>query len=316
MKKIVLGNTNLEVTELCFGALPFGPLQKNLAPEESAEILSYALDLGVNFIDTAQMYKTYEPIKIALRNRKNRPIIATKTHCLTYEDTKDAVEEALKGMGVDYIDIFHLHSARYSTDVFNIKKDVLKCLKEYKEKGIIKAIGISTHSVKVVAKAAYRDDIDVVFPLINKVGRGILEGTVDEMKDAINLCEREGKGIYLMKVLGGGTLIDDFKESVEFARYLSDNYSIAIGMVSKEEVLFNVKYFNGEQDLDGIINTKNKKEIKVFEGVCVSCGSCIKACHSNAISFNDKEKAFIDQSKCIQCGYCIAACPSFAIRVV
>jgi aryl-alcohol dehydrogenase-like predicted oxidoreductase/Pyruvate/2-oxoacid:ferredoxin oxidoreductase delta subunit len=316
MKKIVLGNTNLEVTELCFGALPFGPLQKNLAPEESAEILSYALDLGVNFIDTAQMYKTYEPIKIALRNRKNRPIIATKTHCLTYEDTKDAVKEALKGMGVDYIDIFHLHSARYSTDVFNIKKDVLKCLKEYKEKGIIKAIGISTHSVKVVEKAAYRDDIDVVFPLINKVGRGILEGTVDEMKDAINLCEREGKGIYLMKVLGGGTLIDDFKESVEFARNLSDNYSIAIGMVSKEEVLFNVKYFNGEQDLDGIINTKNKKEIKVFEGVCVSCGSCIKACHSNAISFNDKEKAFIDQSKCIQCGYCIASCPSFAIRVV
>jgi predicted aldo/keto reductase-like oxidoreductase len=262
------------------------------------------------------MYKTYEPIKIALRNRKNRPIIATKTHCLTYEDTKDAVEEALKGMGVDYIDIFHLHSARYSTDVFDIKKDVLECLKEYKEKGIIKAIGISTHSVKVVEKAAYRDDIDVVFPLINKVGRGILEGTVDEMKDAINLCEREGKGIYLMKVLGGGTLIDDFKESVEFARNLSDNYSIAIGMVSKEEVLFNVKYFNGEQDLDGIINTKNKKEIKVFEGVCVSCGSCIKACHSNAISFNDKEKAFIDQSKCIQCGYCIAACPSFAIRVV
>ena len=316
MKKIVLGNTNLEVTELCFGALPFGPLQKNLALEESAEILSYALDLGVNFIDTAQMYKTYEPIKIALRNRKNRPIIATKTHCLTYEDTKDAVEEALNGMGVDYIDIFHLHSARYSTDVFNIKKDVLKCLKEYKEKGIIKAIGISTHSVKVVEKAAYRDDIDVVFPLINRVGRGLLEGTVDEMKDAINLCEREGKGIYLMKVLGGGTLIDDFKESVEFARNLSDNYSIAIGMVSKEEVLFNVKYFNGEQDLDGIINTKNKKEIKVFEGVCVSCGSCIKACHSNAISFNDKEKAFIDQSKCIQCGYCIAACPSFAIRVV
>lgn len=316
MKKIVLGNTNLEVTELCFGALPFGPLQKNLAPEESAEILSYALDLGVNFIDTAQMYKTYEPIKIALRNRKNRPIIATKTHCLTYEDTKDAVKEALKGMGVDYIDIFHLHSARYSTDVFDIKKDVLKCLKEYKEKGIIKAIGISTHSVKVVEKAAYRDDIDVVFPLINRVGRGILEGTVDEMKDAINLCEREGKGIYLMKVLGGGTLIDDFKESIEFARNLSDNYSIAIGMVSKEEVLFNVKYFNGEQDLDGIINTKNKKEIKVFEGVCVSCGSCIKACHSNAISFNDKEKAFIDQSKCIQCGYCIAACPSFAIRVV
>jgi len=316
MKKIILGDTNIEVTELCFGALPFGPLQKDMKPEESSEILSYALDLGINFIDTAQMYKTYEPIKMALKNRKDRPIIATKTHCLTYEDAKDAVEEALRGMGVDYIDIFHLHSARNGTDVFEIKKDVLRCLEEYKDEGLIKAIGISTHSVKVVEKAGYRDDIDIVFPLINKVGRGILEGSLDEMKEAIGICERNGKGIYLMKALGGGTLIEDFKESMDFARGLSDNYSIAIGMVSKEEVLYNVKYFNGDKDLDGIISVKNKKQIKVFEGVCISCGSCIKACHSDAISFNDKEKAFIDQSKCIQCGYCIAACPSFAIRVV
>jgi aryl-alcohol dehydrogenase-like predicted oxidoreductase len=316
MKKITLGNTNLEVTELCFGALPFGPLQKNLTPEESAEILSYALDLGVNFIDTAQMYKTYEPIKIALKNRESRPIIATKTHCLTYEDTKKAVEEALIGMGIDYIDIFHLHSARYSTDVFDIKKDVLRCLKEYKEKGIIKFIGISTHNVKVVEEAAYRDDIDVVFPLINKAGRGILEGTIDEMKEAIALCERNGKGIYLMKVLGGGTLIDEFKESIEFGRALSENFSIAIGMVSKEEVLYNVKYFNGDKDIEEIIKTRNEKHIKVFEGVCSSCGSCIDACHSNAIRFNENNKAFIDQSKCIQCGYCIAECTSFAIRVV
>ena len=316
MKKIILGDTNIEVTELCFGALPFGPLQKDMKPEESSEILSYALDLGINFIDTAQMYKTYEPIKMALKNRKDRPIIATKTHCLTYEDAKDAVEEALRGMGVDYIDIFHLHSARNGTDVFEIKKDVLRCLEEYKDEGLIKAIGISTHSVKVVEKAGYRDDIDIVFPLINKVGRGILEGSLDEMQEAIGICERNGKGIYLMKALGGGTLIEDFKESMDFARGLSDNYSIAIGMVSKEEVLYNVKYFNGDKDLDGIISVKNKKQIKVFEGVCISCGSCIKACHSDAISFNDKEKAFIDQSKCIQCGYCIAACPSFAIRVV
>jgi len=316
LKKIILGDTNIEVTELCFGALPFGPLQKDLKAEESAEILSYALDLGVNFIDTAQMYKTYEPIKIALKNRNDRPIIASKTHCLTYEDAKKAVEEALNGMGIEYIDIFHLHSARNGIDVFDIKKDVLRCLKEYKEKGIIKSIGISTHSVKVVESAAYRDDIDIVFPLINKVGRGILEGTIDEMKEAIALCERNGKGIYIMKALGGGTLIDDFKESMEFVRGLSDNYSVAIGMVSKEEVLYNVKYFNGDKDLNGIISVKNKKKIKVFEGVCIGCGKCIKACHSDAISFNKNEKAYIDQSKCIQCGYCIAACPSFAVRVV
>ncbi len=316
MKKVILGKTGMEVTELCFGALPFGPLQKNLKPEESAEILSYALDLGINFIDTAQMYKTYEPIKLALAGRKDRPIIATKTHCLTYKDAEYAVNEALEGMGIDYIDIFLLHSARNGVDAFELKKDVLDCLKKYKEKGIIKAVGISAHNVKLVEAAAYRDDIDIVFPLINKVGRGILEGSIEDMKNAIALCEKNGKGIYLMKALGGGTLIDDYAASMDFARSLSDNYAIAVGMISKEEVLYNVKYFNGEADLDGILSIKNRKQIKVFEGVCISCGSCVRACHSGAISIADNRKAFIDQEKCIQCGYCVASCPSFAVRVV
>lgn len=316
MKKVILGKTGMEVTELCFGALPFGPLQKNLKPEESAEILSYALDLGINFIDTAQMYKTYEPIKLALAGRRDRPIIATKTHCLTYKDAEYAVNEALEGMGIDYIDIFLLHSARNGVDAFELKKDVLDCLKKYKEKGIIKAVGISAHNVKLVEAAAYRDDIDIVFPLINKVGRGILEGSIEDMKNAIALCEKNGKGIYLMKALGGGTLIDDYAASMDFARSLSDNYAIAVGMISKEEVLYNVKYFNGEADLDGILSIKNRKQIKVFEGVCISCGSCVRACHSGAISIADNRKAFIDQEKCIQCGYCVASCPSFAVRVV
>lgn len=316
MKKVILGNTGIEVTELCFGALPFGPLQKNMKPEECAEVLSYALDLGINFIDTAQMYKTYEPIKLALANRKDRPIIATKTHCLTYEDAEFAVNEALEGMGVDYIDIFLLHSARYGADAFEIKKDVLECLKKYKSQGKIKAIGISAHNVHLVEAAAYRDDIDIVFPLINKVGRGILEGSIEEMRKAIALCESKGKGIYLMKALGGGTLIDDFQGSMDFARGLSDNYAIAVGMISKEEVLYNVKYFNGEKDLEGIIHIKNKKQIKVFEGVCIGCGSCVRACHSGAITIGENHKAFIDQDKCIQCGYCVASCPSFAVRVV
>lgn len=316
MKKVILGKTGMEVTELCFGALPFGPLQKNLKPEESAEILSYALDLGINFIDTAQMYKTYEPIKMALAGRKDRPIIATKTHCLTYKDAEFAVNEALEGMGIDYIDIFLLHSARNGVDAFELKKDVLDCLKKYKEKGIIKAVGISAHNVKLVEAAAYRDDIDIVFPLINKVGRGILEGSIEDMKNAIALCEKNGKGIYLMKALGGGTLIDDYAASMDFARSLSDNYAIAVGMISKEEVLYNVKYFNGDADLDGILSIKNRKQIKVFEGVCIGCGSCVRACHSGAISIRDNKKAFIDQEKCIQCGYCVASCPSFAVRVV
>lgn len=315
MKKVILGNTGLEVTEICFGCLPFGPLQKNMPVEEAAEVLSYGLDLGINFIDTAQTYRTYEHIRLALSNRKDKPIIATKSPVSTYEDMDAAVKEALAGMDVDHIDIFHLHSAKMGTDLFEVRKGTLECLKEYKAKGIIKFIGVSTHNMKLVELCADNEDIDVVFPIINKEGRGIINGSAEEMKNAILKCEQNGKGIYIMKALGGGTLIDDYDECMKYARSLSDNYSIAIGMISKDEVLYNVNYFNGQHDLEGIIKIKNRKQVIVINMNCMSCETCIDKCHSDAISMQNG-KAFIDQSKCIQCGYCIAECPHFAIRMV
>lgn len=316
MKKVVLGNTGFEVSEICFGCLPFGPLQKNLPAEEAADVLAYGLDLGINFIDTAQMYKTYGHIKKALAGRKDKPVIASKSATETYDGMEKAVNEALEGIGVDHIDIFHLHSARMGTDLFEVRKGALECLKDCKKKGLIRAIGVSTHNVKLVELCAGREDIDVVFPLINKAGRGVLNGTVEDMKNAIALCGQKGKGIYLMKALGGGTLIDDYEKSMDFARSLSDNYAVAIGMISKEEVLYNVDYFNGKRDLEGIIKIKNRKKVTVSQNVCVGCGTCVDTCHSSAISMQDDGKSFIDQDKCIQCGYCIAACPSFAIRII
>lgn len=316
MKKVVLGNTGFEVTEICFGCLPFGPLQKNLSVEESAEVLAYGLDMGINFIDTAQMYRTYEHIKLALTNRKDKPLIASKSAASTYEDMNAAVMEALEKMDVDHIDIFHLHSAKAGTDLFEQRKGALECLKDCKQKGLIKAIGVSTHNVELIEICAERDDIDVVFPLINKAGRGIINGTVKDMQNAISLCEQKGKGIYIMKALGGGTLIDNYEESMEFVRSLSDNYSIAIGMISKEEVKYNVNYFNGERDLEGIIKIKNRKQVAVLKNVCVGCETCVDKCHSGAISMQEDNKSLIDQDKCIQCGYCIAACPAFAIRMI
>lgn len=316
MQKRILGRSGIEVTELCFGALPMGPLQKNIPDEESAEIVAMALEGGITFVDTAQMYRTYPPIKQAIEKTGIRPVIASKSTAASYEEMEKAINEALEGMGIDYIDIFHLHAAKANPDVFDIRKGALQCLQDYKSKGIVKAIGISTHNVKLVEAVAARPEIDIVFPLINKTGRGIIEGTAEDMHKAIALCEQNGKGIYLMKVLGGGTLIDDYEGCMEYARNLDCYHSIAVGMVSKEEVLYNIRYFNGEKDLEDIIIIKNRKSVKVIQVVCLGCGTCIEACHSDALAFNNDGKAFIDQSKCVQCGYCIATCPHFAIRIV
>ena len=186
MERNILGKTGIEVTELCFGVLPMGPLQKNLSVEEGAEILALALKEGINFFDTAQVYKTYTHIRRALEKTGIRPVITSKSFATTYKEMEDAILEALEELGVDYVDIFLLHAAKAEVDVFEVRNGALQCLLDYKKKGFLKAIGIATHNVKIVELAAHREDMDVVFPLINKAGRGILDGTAQEMERAID----------------------------------------------------------------------------------------------------------------------------------
>lgn len=316
MKKYILGKTGIEVTELCFGALPMGPLQKNLAISKCADVVELALRMGVNFVDTAEMYRTYEPIKTAMDRTGIRPVIASKSNHKTYEGMEHAVHEALEKLGVDYIDIFHLHAAREGENAFELFHDALECLKDMKSKGVVKAIGISTHSVAVTNKAAQNDAIDVVFPIINMTGRGIIDGSKEEMTEAIKKASNAGKGVYLMKVLAGGNLIGDFDSAMKFARDVEGYSSIAVGMVNTEEVEFNVRYFNGEE-LKSIPETiKSLKKPQVFQALCKSCGACISACPNSAISLDTGNKAFVDEGKCLTCGYCTPVCPQFAIRII
>lgn len=316
MQKRVLGRTGIEVTELCFGALPMGPMQKNLPVEECAEIVVRALESGINFVDTAQAYKTYAPIKMAMDKTGIRPVIASKSSQKTYEGMAQAVEEALTALGLDYIDIFHLHAAREGENAFEVYADALKCLVDMKKQGKIKAVGISTHHTAVAAQAAAVDVIDVVFPIININGRGVMGGTREDMLASIDKIVASGKGMYLMKVLAGGSLISDYDAAMKYARGIEGYASIALGMVSVSEVDFNVKYFNGELDSTAIDMVKSRKKVKVLSGACKSCGKCMAACPADAISFDDNNKARVDEAKCLTCGYCTPICPEFALRVI
>ncbi|MGE4282881.1 MAG: aldo/keto reductase [Clostridia bacterium] len=317
MKKSILGRTGMEVTELCFGALPMGPLQKNLSIEECTEIVVAALEKGINFIDTAQVYRVYESIGRALQRVEQRPIIATKSAARTYEDMQQAVEEALEMMGIEYIDIFHLHGSRNGVEIFDTHKEALRCLLDNKKKGIIKAVGISTHSAAVTKVASEREEIDVVFPIINIKGKGIMDGSITEMQDAIAACAEKEKGVYLMKVLAGGSLVSDYHKALSFARSISGYASIALGMVSVQEVKYNVDYFNAEDvDTVKLPSIKEfKKEFKVIKHICKNCGTCVITCPNKAITIKENV-AVIQQDACLQCGYCVGACKEFAIRMV
>jgi aryl-alcohol dehydrogenase-like predicted oxidoreductase/Pyruvate/2-oxoacid:ferredoxin oxidoreductase delta subunit len=316
VNKRILGKTNIAVTELCFGALPMGPLQKNLSALESAKIIELALKKGINFIDTAQIYKTYEPIEIAMKNTGIRPIIASKSNKKSYLEMEEAVNEALESLHIEYIDIFHLHAAREGANAFELFAEALKCLVDMKNKGKIKAIGISTHSVAVANIAAENDLIDIVFPIINMNGMGLLDGTKEEMVQAIKKLHKAGKGVYLMKILAGGSLITNYHSAMEYARGIEDYHSIALGMTSLEEVEYNINYFEGKATGELPSTAARNKKALVSRAMCKSCGKCMAACPNNAISFDMEKKAYIDSSICLTCGYCTPVCPEFAIRIV
>lgn len=317
MRRGILGRTGIELTELGFGALPFGPLQKGLGAEEAADVLALALAGGVNFVDGARVYGTYGVMRRAMEMTGIRPVISAKSSERTGGEMEKAFKETLDGLGVGMIDIYLLHGVRDEEDGFASSRGAWERLLNYKAEGRIKAVGVSTHSAKVTAAMAEEPEIDVVFPLINRIGRGIRDGTRAEMERAISACLVRGKGVYLMKVLGGGTLIDEYQESIAYARGLGGFTPIVLGMVSRREVEFNLDYFNGTVAPDRLPSKQGyQKRITVVKRVCMGCRACAKACLSGALTYDGEGKGLIDPEKCVQCGYCISACPSFAVRVI
>lgn len=316
MKKSVLGNTGLEVTELCFGALPMGPLQAKISIEEGAGLILEALRQGVNFIDTAERYQTYSHIQRALDQFDGEVIIATKSTAKTYEEMEQSLHLALESLGRKQIEIFLLHAAKVTTAVFEERQGAIECLKDYKKKGVIKAIGISTHVVSVVERAAEIPELDIVFPIINKLGMGIVGGNLEDMLKAIQKVQTAGKGFYAMKALAGGHLMGDLKDAFDYVRRIPGIASVAVGMVRPEELRVNLALFNGENLPESILveKARSMKKLHVMD-FCKGCGTCIEACPNSALSVVDG-KAQVNPKFCILCGYCNPACPEFALRLI
>ena len=316
MKKYSLGKTGIKVTELCFGALPIGPLQANISVEEGAKLIRAALERGINFIDTAEAYKTYPYIRKALEGYNKEVIITTKSSAKTYKKMEQSIKDALESLNRAYIDIFLLHAARVTSSIFEERAGAFQCLQDYKARGVIRAIGISTHAIRIVRQAAEIKEIDIIFPIINKIGMGIIGGSVNDMVKAISVAHKAGKGLYAMKALAGGHLIDQLEESFNFVRNIEGISSVAVGMVNQEELELNLKIFNDEDISKELLTQKIKPTKKLFISFfCKGCGNCVKACPNNALSL-ENGKAVVDHKLCILCGYCNPVCPEFAIRLI
>lgn len=314
MQSVQLGASGLSVSKLCFGTLTMSPLQRNMSPEQGARLLVYAYERGVRFLDTADLYETYPHIRLALKDAPDY-VISTKAYCYDRETAQAALERAFRGLGRDYVDLFMLHEQE-SLYTLRGHEEALVFLEEQRQKGHIGAVGVSSHYAGCVRACARFPMIRVVHPLINIGGVGIQDGTRADMESAIAHVRERGVGIFAMKPLGGGHLIQTSREAMEYALSSPLIDSVAVGMQSFEEIDANVALADGMPEAAEKMETLHhrRREMMVHD-YCEGCGRCAERCGQKAIRILNG-RAVINPEKCVFCGYCARVCPQFCIKVV
>lgn len=165
-----LGSTGIEVSPICFGTLTVSPLQKNFCPKIAVDLFKHACELGINFFDTAEIYETYEPLALTLQKYPDL-IISSRSYAVTWDEMRKSIDKARLLLNRDYIDIFALHEIA-SVATLQGHRGALEYLFEAKLKGIIKAVGVSTHYIAGVRAGASEPNVDVVHPssIIGELG--------------------------------------------------------------------------------------------------------------------------------------------------
>lgn len=304
------------VSKLCYGTLSLSDLQNCDSIINKVNLLNYAYEKGINFFDTAELYDNYNILKEFIKDKdRDKLTIATKSYAYDKDTAEYSVNKALKELNTDYLDVFMLHEQENGNNFLGHYEAVERFMK-YKEQGIIKHFGISTHRVQAVNDSIKFKEIEFVFPLINKNGIGIQDGTINDMLDAIKKAKKHNKFIMAMKIYGGGHLITDAQESFNFVNGIEDIDSIAVGMSTVEEIDANICYLeNNELNLNIKNKIRNQKRTLIVEEWCIGCGKCALKCSQNALTIVDG-KCVVDMNKCVLCSYCAGECTDFFIKIV
>ena len=346
MKYQELGKTGLVVSRLCFGSLTMGPLQAGFDPVEAGEILAFAFEKGVNFVDMAQLYGVYPYVREGLRRwGRDNIILTSKTYAYERQMALDAVDEARRALNRDVIDIFMLHEQE-SIHTLRGHKEALETLFDLRERGVIRAVGISTHHVAAIEGALTLADegtpLDVVHPLYNMAGIGIADGTESDMANALTRLHDRGCGVFGMKSLGGGHLFRQAREAFRFVLAKPFIDAVAVGMQSEAEVDANLALFAGLDVPERATAAIGREKRLHIEEYCEGCGACVRRCPAGALTLADapaeadenpydhvnafaaeagiaeqaaRKHAVCDPDKCVLCGYCTGVCPVFALKV-
>jgi len=208
MRTRQLGKVGPQVPVICLGAWPLGGGMGVLPDKQVIDTVHAALDCGVTFIDTAEGYRTSESVLgKALVGKRDKVILATKLsgdHSL--EHMNRAIENSLRALGTDYIDLYQLHSPKPEYPIEQTMDGLLRL----KEQGKIRYIGVSNFSAEQHAEALQYGHIDSSQPMYSMLVR-----TAEEA--VLPFCQAHGIGVIVHSTLAKGLLTGKYTLDHKFA---------------------------------------------------------------------------------------------------
>jgi hypothetical protein len=341
LEKRRLGRTGLEVTVFGFGCIKF----PNISGEQAAAALDRAIDLGVNFIDTARGYgDSEEKIGPVLKRRRDQVYIATKTGKREAATAMRELETSLKNLRTDYLDLYQAHWVCYDRIYDEVvgPGGALETLRKAKEQGKIRHYGITMHRDH---KAIRRAISDGIWETIMLAWNPIDEEGVGEL---IPLAAEHDMGVIIMKPLSGGVLISppgsakvDGMDPVIAGtlRAIAANPHVTTvipGMVSIEQVDENYKAIMAADAFNDAARRElfekvaaMKKELR-YGQLCLGCGYCLPCSQDieiprvfRALYMHQRypedqrfmgrelyESLGMPADACAGCGECVERCPA------
>ena len=315
MDKIRLGRTELYVSKTAFGALPI----QRISHDDAVKLVRRAYESGINYFDTANAYTdSEEKLGDALHDVRQEVIISTKSGGSDKKTVQAHIEESLRRLRTDYIDLFQFHNPAELPDPEDPDGPFAAAL-EAKQKGYIRHIGITNHRLKVAHEAIESGNFETLqFPFCYLATEKDLE--------LVELCRQHDMGFIAMKGLSGGLL-----NNAEACYAFMQEYPnvVPIWGIQREEELdqwleLTARNPHVTPEIQAIID-KDRKELA--GNFCRSCGYCLpctagidipQAARMSALLRRSPYQPYMSDEwyakmhkieECVHCNACKSRCP-------
>jgi aryl-alcohol dehydrogenase-like predicted oxidoreductase len=226
-----LGKTGCQVTIFGLGGL--FTLARHDRHDEAVEIVNRALDLGVNYIDTSALYGNGASelnIGTVMRERRDEVFLASKSHDYTYDGTMALVHQSLRRLQTDHLDLYQHHFLGQLGQLEQLqgKKSARQAFERLRDEGVIRYIGVTGHSSRLLADALEDYPYDCALITLNPAG-----AVMDHPEDLdrfFRLAQEKGVGVIAMKVVERGTLIEQGYDMEQLLRYVL-SYPVSTAVV-------------------------------------------------------------------------------------